>query len=136
MDYTPVFFYMVTLIVDCVFVFGNVYFLALYSDLESDHTNPIDMCKQVNAYSMPEMIGHAVFTVLFLLTGNYYLFLLNLPLLAWHAYRFQKRQHRIDPTQVFRVLGFETKVLYCKLAFYMVCFCVYLFTLIRAVIGR
>jgi hypothetical protein len=40
-DYTTLGFMIFTIVVDCVLVFANVFFLALFSDLETDNINPI-----------------------------------------------------------------------------------------------
>lgn len=75
------------LVADCGLVFANVYFLALFSDLESDQINPIDMCKHLNLFILPEVIAHAFLTVLLLLKGAWIPLLVNLPLVAWNVYR-------------------------------------------------
>ena len=86
-DYTSLFFFLFALLVDCGFVFVDVYFLALFSDLETDNINPIDMCKHLNLFVYPEIVAHGVLTFLFLITGNWLPFLLNVPLVLWHVYR-------------------------------------------------
>jgi hypothetical protein len=86
-DYPGLVFYMVALIADCVLVFADVYFLALFSDLSTDHIGPLELCRHLNQFVLPEIIGHAVLTVSLLLFGTWWLFLLNVPLLAWHIYR-------------------------------------------------
>mmetsp|Transcript_20422 Transcript_20422/g.28638 ORF Transcript_20422/g.28638 Transcript_20422/m.28638 type:complete len:140 (-) Transcript_20422:148-567(-) len=124
------------LLADCGLVFVVVYFLALFSDLETDSISPIDMCRHLNLFVYPEMIGHAVLTVLFLVTGRWFLFFLNLPLVAWHAYRYNLRTHMLDATQIYRDLSKETKVLFVKLGYYMICFCIYLFFLIYNIVEQ
>jgi ABC-type multidrug transport system fused ATPase/permease subunit len=86
-DLYGVFFSLFSLLVDCAFIFLNVYFLALFSDLETDNINPIELCKQVNTFVLVEIISHGVLTALFLLTGSWAFLFLNLPLVAWNAYR-------------------------------------------------
>lgn len=86
-DVTSLFFNIFALLVDCGLIFGNVYFLAVFSDLEADQVNPIDMCRTLNVYFLPEIIVHTVHSLLFLVTGRWILFLINTPLIAWHAYR-------------------------------------------------
>ena len=86
-DYFGLVFYILALIADCLLVFSNVYFLALFSDLETDAINPIDMCKQLNIFVYPEILGHGILTILFLFTGSWVLFLLNIPLVCWNIYR-------------------------------------------------
>jgi len=132
---SDVLFFIFVLIVDCGLVFANVFFLALFSDLEADSINPIDMCRQVNTYIIPEIGVHAFITLLLLLTGSFIPFFLNLPLLIWNIYRWKDKKYLLDATQIFRDLPFQTKILFVKLGFYMVCFCVYLFYLIRSAIG-
>jgi Cornichon protein len=86
-DFYGLFFYMFLLILDCVLVFMNVYFLALFSDLETDHIYPTDMCRHVNMFVLPEMAVHGAITVFLLFKGSWIMFLLNLPLVGWHIYR-------------------------------------------------
>ncbi len=86
-DYGAIAFYLFVLIADCALVFFNVYFLALFSDLESDQINPIDMCKHLNLFILPEMVLHFFVEVLLLLQGSFILLLINLPLVAWNVYR-------------------------------------------------
>eukprot|EP01118_Nematostelium_gracile_P019155 TRINITY_DN876_c0_g1_i1.p1 TRINITY_DN876_c0_g1~~TRINITY_DN876_c0_g1_i1.p1 ORF type:complete len:139 (-),score=12.95 TRINITY_DN876_c0_g1_i1:18-434(-) len=134
-DYGSVVFYLFALIADCALVFINVYFLALFSDLESDQINPIDMCKHLNLFILPEMVLHSVVEVLFLLHGSFVLFFVNLPLTIWNAYRIQGKKYKLDATQIYRDQPTEQKILFVKLGFYMICFCLYLFYLIRATLG-
>jgi len=131
-----VLFFIFMLIVDCGLVFANVFFLALFSDLEADSINPIDLCRQVNTFMLPEIGVHAVATLLLLFTGSFIPFLINLPLVIWNIYRWKDKKYLLDATQIFRDLPFQTKILFVKLGFYMVCFCVYLFYLIRSAIGN
>ncbi|PRP81978.1 ER-derived vesicles protein ERV14 [Planoprotostelium fungivorum] len=136
LDLTALFFNIFALLADCALIFSNVYFLALFSDLEADTINPIDMCRHLNAFLLPEIIGHAVLSALFLFTGRFWLFLLNVPLLAWHAYKVSTKSIRLDATQIYRTIGKETKILFAKLGFYMVCFCAYLFYLIWTIVDE
>lgn len=101
----------------------------------SVNTFCVDLCKQVNTFIIPEMIGHSVLTLILLFTGSWWLFLLNLPLIAWNGYRVYSKKYLLDATQIFRDLPKETKILFVKLGFYMICFCAYLFSLIRAALG-
>lgn len=135
-DYGGVVFYLFALIADCALVFINVYFLALFSDLESDQINPIDMCKHLNLFILPEMGLHFFLEVLLLIRGSFILLLVNLPLVAWNIYRIQAQRYKLDATQIFRDQPTEQKILFVKLGFYMICFCLYLFYLIRATLGN
>jgi hypothetical protein len=60
----------------------------MYSDLECDYINPIDLCNRLNMYIVPEAGVHAFLTVLFLINGYWVPLILNLPLLAWNAKKY------------------------------------------------
>ena len=57
----------------------------MYSDLESDYINPIDLCTKLNQFTLPERSAHAVLTLLFLLNGQWIALAINLPLFAFNA---------------------------------------------------
>jgi len=65
----------------------------MYSDLESDYINPIDLCTKLNQvgtrvltqFTLPEMAAHAFLTVLFLFHGQWVALMINLPLLAYNV---------------------------------------------------
>jgi hypothetical protein len=60
----------------------------MYSDLECDYINPIDLCNRLNMYIVPEAGVHAFLTFLFLINGYWVPLILNLPLLAWNAKKY------------------------------------------------
>ncbi|KAG5642124.1 COPII-coated vesicle protein [Asterophora parasitica] len=57
----------------------------MYSDLESDYLNPIDLCNKLNKLVIPENGVHGALTLLFLLSGQWLAFLFNAPLLAYNV---------------------------------------------------
>ena len=73
----------------------------MFSDLECDYINPIDLCNKLNQvrklklqpsskltaikFVLPENIAHAFLALLFLLSGQWTAFLLNAPLVAFNA---------------------------------------------------
>lgn len=70
----------------------------MYSDLESDYINPIDLCSKLNQvrgalisgtdasqFTLPEMATHAFLTALFLINGQWIATLINLPLVIYNA---------------------------------------------------
>ena len=82
--------------------------IIMFSDLECDYINPIDLCNKLNQvrvlqnntgvrvliivrpvscpqFVLPEIGAHAFLTVLFLFTGQWIAFLLNAPLLAMNV---------------------------------------------------
>ena len=60
----------------------------MYSDLECDYINPIDLCNRLNMYIVPEAGIHAFLTALFLINGYWLPLLLNLPLVAWNGKKY------------------------------------------------
>ena len=79
----------------------------MFSDLECDYINPIDLCNKLNQvcrvamvfiafaqlrpvilpfqFVLPENGAHAFLALLFLLSGQWTAFLLNLPLVVFNA---------------------------------------------------
>ncbi|EPZ32653.1 Cornichon domain-containing protein [Rozella allomycis CSF55] len=58
----------------------------MYSDLECDYMNPIDLCNKLNPYIIPEILAHGTLTII-LFIGFYWVPVLwNIPLLAYHIY--------------------------------------------------
>ncbi|KYQ93309.1 hypothetical protein DLAC_05976 [Tieghemostelium lacteum] len=107
-----------------------VYQLLLLTDLEGNDINSIEFSRRMNKIILPEYIMHAVFTVWYMLTFRFIIFLLNLPVLVYHYLRYQERQHRIDPTKVYQMTSKLGNHLMLKLVFYMVMFFIYLFILL------
>ena len=60
----------------------------MYSDLECDYINPIDLCNRLNMYIVPEAGIHAFLAALFLINGYWLSFLLNLPLVVWNGKKY------------------------------------------------
>lgn len=56
-------------------------------DLESDFVNPIDMCGRTNRLVIPEYVTHGCLVFIFLISGHWFEFLINLPILGYHIYR-------------------------------------------------
>jgi hypothetical protein len=75
-------------LINAVNLFLQVFFTIMYSDLECDYINPIDLCNRLNMYIVPEAGVHAFLTVLFLINGYWVPLILNLPLLAWNAKKY------------------------------------------------
>jgi uncharacterized membrane protein YfhO len=60
----------------------------MFSDLECDYINPIDLCTKLNQFVLPDHVLHGVVTVMLLLFGNWIDVLVNLPLVAWHVHKY------------------------------------------------
>ncbi|KND91353.1 ER-derived vesicles protein ERV14 [Tolypocladium ophioglossoides CBS 100239] len=105
--------FLLAVLINAVNLFLQVFFTIMYSDLECDYINPIELCNRLNAYIIPEAAVHGFLTFLFLINGYWLALVLNLPLLAWNA----KKQES-----------------FAKLAFHLIMFFFYLYSMIVALI--
>merc|ERR1712146_298441 len=96
--------------------------------------NPIDMCRKCNAFVYPELVLHAALTVLFFVCFQWTPFLLNLPLVLFHAYRVATRRHLLDATRVFSRIESLQRIGFIKLGFMMLMFFLYLYKLVFALV--
>ncbi|EEB94173.1 hypothetical protein MPER_07057, partial [Moniliophthora perniciosa FA553] len=84
-------------------LFCMVFFIIMFSDLECDYINPIDLCNKLNQFVLPENIAHAFLTLLFLISGQWMAFLLNAPLLVFNANKIRNKNHMYDATEIFDI---------------------------------
>lgn len=77
--------FLLAVIVNAINLFLQVFFTIMYSDLECDYINPIDLCNRLNMYIVPEAGVHAFLTALFLINGYWLPLVLNLPLVAYNG---------------------------------------------------
>ncbi|KAK1358024.1 Cornichon [Heracleum sosnowskyi] len=131
MAWDPV-FWLIFFVINIILIALNIYQIVCLSDLEADYLNPYDSSSRINSVVIPEMVVQGVFCALFLVTGNFYMFLLTLPNACYSARLFMKQQHLIDVTEVFRFLDAEKKYRLIKLAFYLILFVVVLIRTIGA----
>ncbi|CAL1711287.1 unnamed protein product [Somion occarium] len=115
-------------------LFTAVFFMIMFSDLESDYINPVDLCNKLNQFVLPEHTAHAFLTVLFLISGQFIAFLLNAPLLAFNVRKIMNQNHVYDATEIFRTLEPHKKEIFIKLGFYLLSFFYYLYRMILALV--
>ena len=128
--------FLFAILLAAVLMFTMVYFSMMFNDLECDYINPIDFCNQLNMFVLPEMLAHAFLTLLFLLSGQWLAFFINLPLLAYNANKIKNKNHTYDATEIFRTLSRHKVESYLKLAFFLISFFYYLFRMILALINE
>ncbi|TFK74031.1 ER-derived vesicles protein ERV14 [Pluteus cervinus] len=128
--------YLFSILVSAGFLFCTVYFIIMFSDLESDYVNPIDLCSRLNPLVVPEHGAHAVMTTLFVLSGQWVAILLNAPLVAFNVNKILKKGHVYDPTEIFRTVERHKMEVYIKLAFYLVMFFWYLYSFIAVLVAE
>ncbi|XP_061206454.1 protein cornichon homolog 4 isoform X1 [Neopsephotus bourkii] len=117
----------------CALIFLSVYFIITLSDLECDYINARSCCSKLNKWVVPEVIGHAVVTVLMLISLHWFIFLLNLPVATWNIYRYIMvpcgNMGVFDPTEIHNrgQLKSHMKEAMIKLGFHLLCFFMYLY---------
>ncbi|CAE6504208.1 unnamed protein product [Rhizoctonia solani] len=116
-------------------LFTMVFFIIMFSDLECDYINPIDLCNKLNAFVLPEMGAHAFLTFLFLVSFQWIALLLNLPLVVFNVNKVRQNSHTYDATEIFRTLSQHKKESFIKLGFYLLSFFYYLYRMILALIS-
>lgn len=71
--------------------------------MKNDHKNPIDQCNSLNPLVLPEYATHLFINFLFLLGGEWFTLVFNMPLIAYHINKYRTRPVRsgfgiYDPT--------------------------------------
>ncbi|KAH3668099.1 hypothetical protein OGAPHI_001853 [Ogataea philodendri] len=127
--------FILAVVVNAINLFLQVFFTIMYSDLECDYINPIELCNKLNNYIVPEAAVHAGLTALFLINGYWFTFLLNLPILAFNANKIYNKNHLLDATEIFRTLSKHKKESFIKLGFHLLMFFYYLYRMIAALIA-
>lgn len=61
----------------------------ILSDLECDYINAQQCCSKLNFWSIPKISAHFLVTLLLLVTGHYWLFLVNVPFIGYLMYEYQ-----------------------------------------------
>jgi hypothetical protein len=123
-------------IMAAVLLFTMVFFTIMFSDLECDYINPIDLCNKLNQFVLPEMMAHAFLSFMFLINGSFIAFAINLPLIAYNINKVVNNKHMYDATEIFRTLGQHKKECFAKLGFYLISFFYYLYRMIVALINE
>ena len=77
------------------------YKILTFSELEVDHVNPTDYCKKVNRLAVPEIVTHGFVMLILLVSGHFWLLLLNIPLMAYSIHMMMQGQHVTKPERVF-----------------------------------
>jgi len=116
-------------------LFGTVFFIIMFSDLEVDYINPVDLCNKLNMFILPENGAQAFLTVLFLFSGQWLTFIINLPLMAFNINKIVNKDRMFDATEIFRTVPAHKKESFIKLGFYVLCFFYYLYRMIVALIA-
>ncbi|KAJ1759227.1 hypothetical protein LPJ62_003530 [Coemansia sp. RSA 2167] len=128
--------YILALIMAGILLFASVYFVIMLTDLECDYINPIDLANGLNTYVMPEMAAHLLMFVVFLLMGEWFSMIINLPLAVWNINKVVNSRQFYDATEVFRTLPKHKRENFVKVAFYLLCFFYYLYSMIMTLVNE
>lgn len=60
----------------------------ILSDLECDYINAQQCCSKLNIWVIPKLAAHTFLTLVLLFTGHFWLFLTNLPFVAYLFYEY------------------------------------------------
>lgn len=105
----------------------------LLTDVESDYLNAQQCCNTLNFWVIPKVTMHTFVAFLQLLTGHWWLLLLNLPGVVWQIreiYRMPRGNIGIyDPTEIHNRGMVKIHMRNCLIfmAFYLIMFFIYLY---------
>ncbi|VEL38164.1 unnamed protein product [Protopolystoma xenopodis] len=115
-------------------IFLTIYHIIAFEELKTDYKNPVDQCRSLNPLVIPEYSIHGFFTLLFLLTGQLWTVLFNIPLIAYNINRYLNRplisgRGLYDPTTIMNndELSRAMKEGWIKIVFYVLSFFYYLY---------
>lgn len=120
--------------VDIGLLLSQLYFIIMYSDLEADYLNPMELCETMD-FALPlEAMVQAAGSIAFLLCGEWLSFLFCLPVFAYNACRYQQTRLKFDATTIFKtVRGYRIESI-VKLVYYFLLFCYFLYGMIWALV--
>ncbi|KAJ3189840.1 hypothetical protein HDU85_000124 [Gaertneriomyces sp. JEL0708] len=61
--------------------------IIMFSDLECDYINPIDLCSKLNQFVLLEYFAQGFLWAMFLINASWMALILNTPLFAWNVYK-------------------------------------------------
>ncbi|KAM7329727.1 hypothetical protein ACRRTK_011340 [Alexandromys fortis] len=148
------FCYMLTLVLCASLIFFVIWHIIAFDELRTDFKNPIDqgnpararerlknierICCLLRKLVVPEYSIHGLFCLMFLCAAEWVTLGLNIPLLFYHLWRYFHRpadgsEVMYDAVSIMNadILNYCQKESWCKLAFYLLSFFYYLYSLQR-----
>lgn len=137
------FCYILALILTAVLIFFVIFHIIAFDELKTEYKNPIDQCNSLNPLVLPEYLLHIFFNILFLFAREWFSILLNAPLIAYHVRRYMNRPSYMsghglyDPTTIMNAdeLSRAMREGWVKLAFYLLSFFYYLYSMIYVLVS-
>uniref|UniRef100_A0A3B3E023 Cornichon family member 1 n=1 Tax=Oryzias melastigma TaxID=30732 RepID=A0A3B3E023_ORYME len=139
------FCYMLALLLTAALIFFAIW----HKTTEKSNTEPtVEKVKKIKRVKialklvLPEYLIHFFFCVMFFCAAEWLTLFLNLPLLAYHVWRYMSRPVMscpglYDPTTIMNadILAYCQKEGWCKLAFYLLSFFYYLYGMIYVLVS-
>lgn len=103
------------------------------SDFECDYLNAQQCCSKLNFWMLPKFIFHAILVFIFLVTGHWVVFILNLPFITYLGYELYKvppgNSGVYEPTEIYNRDKIKRYLRDCMiyLGFYLIIFFIYLY---------
>ncbi|XP_041469647.1 protein cornichon homolog 1-like [Lytechinus pictus] len=136
------FCYLLAMILAAVLIFFAIFHIIAFDELKTDYKNPIDQCNSLNPLVLPEYIIHIFYNVLFLIAGQLFTVALNLPLMGYHIFRYANRPVMSGPGLYDATTIMNADILsrcmregWIKLAFYLLSFFYYLYSMIYVLVS-
>ncbi|XP_019864253.1 PREDICTED: uncharacterized protein LOC100638501 [Amphimedon queenslandica] len=133
--------FLLVMLVSIGLLFMMVWHLIMVDELKNDYRNPVDFASNQNMLVFPEYGLHLFIVLLLLMFGYWFTFMWNVPLLAYHIWRFVKRPSAsgyglYDPTIVMNRdnLIFYNREGFIKLGYYVLSFLIYLYNMMVALV--
>jgi hypothetical protein len=119
------------------FLFSAIFMFITCTDLEFDYINPIEAAARLNIFWWIESSIHLGFTILLLITGNWFELLINFPLAAFNVHSYMIEKHKVDPATILAGdnLRNEKRKALIKLIFFIFCFVLYLYRFFTSLIS-
>jgi len=139
---SDIFLFSFTLIDTGALIFVLVFFIITLSDLECDYLNAQECCGRLNFWNIPKLWLQLLIPFLLLISGHWWLVLLNLPLCAWLIRRFfcipKANIGEYDPAEIHNSgqLRSHMVAVCLHLGWQMVSFFLYLYCLLDAVMAE
>ena len=126
--------YVLSMFTDIGLLLAQLYFIIMYSDLEADYINPMELCETMD-WALPiEAVVQAVITAAFLFTGEWLSLFFTAPVTIYNAYRYSQTKLKFDATTIFKTVRNYRIESIIKLIWYFVLFCYFLYSMIWALV--
>nr|XP_012612935.2 protein cornichon homolog 2 [Microcebus murinus] len=152
------FCYMLTLVLCASLIFFVIWHIIAFDELRTDFKNPIDqgnpararerlknierICCLLRKLVVPEYSIHGLFCLMFLCAAEWVTLGLNIPLLFYHLWRYFHRpadgsEVMYDAVSIMNadILNYCQKESWCKLAFYLLSFFYYLYSMVYTLVS-